>query len=65
MNKKHTFKVKACMDSFKSEGFIDLCGPILGCIPYHYEDEIWEFELIIRKVKKLPFDEDFASVEII
>lgn len=58
------YKVKAFMDTLKSEGFSELCEPILNCIPFHYEDEIWEFELVIRKVKRLPHEEDFSEVKI-
>lgn len=61
--KETKFKVKAFMDDFKSDGFCKLCEPMLGCIPFNYEDEIWEFELIIRKVKKLP-NEDFCDVQV-
>lgn len=64
MGTERIYKVKAFMDSFKSEEFNNLCEPILDCIPFHYEDEIWEFELVIRKVKKLPFENEFQGVEI-
>ena len=63
MEKKTTFKVKAFMDNFKSEGFNNLYEPLLNCIPFHYEDEIWEFELVIQKIKQLPF-EDYCDVEV-
>ena len=64
IERKTIFKVKAFMDDFKSDGLFDLCEPILDCIPFKYEDEIWEFELIIQKVKKLKMDEDFHGTEI-
>jgi hypothetical protein len=64
MDKKTTFKVKAFMDDFKSDGFSKLYEPLLDCIPFKYEDEIWEFELVIQKIRKLPSDEEFYDVEI-
>ncbi len=64
MEKEIIFKVKAFMDNFKSDGFSNICEPILSCIPFHYEDEIWEFELVIRKVKKLKYDENYCDVQV-
>jgi len=61
---KTTFKVKAFMDDLKSDGFSKLCQPLLDCIPYKYEDEIWQFELIIQKIKKLPSEEEYYDVKI-
>ena len=64
MSKQTILKVKAFMDSLKSDGFGDLCQPIIDSIPYQYEDEIWEFELVIRKLKRKPHEEDFCGVQV-
>lgn len=50
---KTVIKVTAFMDYLKSDFAEHLAQPILDCIPYEYEDEVWSFEIIVHKVKKL------------
>jgi len=58
-----TFKVKAFMDLLK-DNFADyLAEPILNCIPFHYEDEVWEFDITISKIKKID-TADFQDVKV-
>ena len=41
------------MDTLK-DGFGEyLYEPIMDCIPFQYDDDVFEFEIVIRKVKNI------------
>jgi len=46
-------KIKAHIDCLKDNFADKLYEPIIKCIDYHFEDEVWTFEIVIRKVKNI------------
>lgn len=72
MTTDKVIKVKAFIDSLKDEFAEHLYDPIMGNIPYKYDDDVVQFEIVIRKVNNITeqvgVDEDgcraFHGVEI-
>ena len=70
--KETILKIKAHIDCLKDSFAEKLYEPIMNCLDFHYEDDVYEFEIVIRKVKNITeqigVDEEgcraFCGVEI-
>ena len=51
--KETIIKVKAHMDILKDNFGSYLYDPILEAIPFKYEDDVFEFEIVVRNVKDI------------
>ena len=72
MAEEKTYKVKALMDDLKEEP-TEMLIAILDCIPNQYDDDVYEFEITISKIKNITDEigvnsencRDFSGVEVI